>query len=63
MLCTDASNLDDSISIATDQSDDDQFVMLDTADGAPFDDVFRDQGSFLSLCAHELRPQKFERSN
>ncbi len=31
---------EDELSIATDASDDDQFVLLDSPDGATFDDVF-----------------------
>lgn len=38
-----SSNIDETMSIATDTSDDDQFVVLDTPEGAPFDDVFREE--------------------
>ncbi len=39
-----ASNVDETMSIATDASDEELFVVLDTPDGTtPFDDVFNDQ--------------------
>uniref|UniRef100_A0A914WJX7 Uncharacterized protein n=1 Tax=Plectus sambesii TaxID=2011161 RepID=A0A914WJX7_9BILA len=47
------SNIDETMSIATDASDDDQFVVLDTPEGAPFDDVFREENQGRTTVAEE----------